>query len=243
MEQVFWNPWHGCHKHSEGCANCYVYRRDSSVDRDASVVTKTQSFNLPVGRSRSREYKLKSGSLVWACFTSDFFVEEADEWRTDAWKMIRERTDCTFIIPTKRIERFTVSLPSDWDDGYDNVIVCCTVENQKRADERLPVFLSLPIKHRWIFCEPLLERIDIEKYLGTGIDKVSVGGESGSNARVCDFEWVKYLSVQARRKNVSFTYHQTGAKLLKDGRLYRIDRKFQHSQAKKAGLDYTVKGL
>lgn len=239
MESVSWNPWHGCRKISEGCLNCYVYRRDGEVDRDASEIKKTQSFNLPVQRNRGREYKLKSGSVVWTCFTSDFFIEEADEWRVDAWKMIRERSDCTFIIPTKRIERFSECVPSDWGEGYDNVVICCTAENQKRADQRLPVFLSLPIKHRQIFCEPLLEHIDIETYLDERIDEFSCGGESGPDARVCDFEWVKSLSEQAKRKNVSFSYHQTGAKLLKDCKVYRIDRKHQHSQAEKAGVNYS----
>lgn len=233
-----WNLWHGCHKISEGCKNCYVYRRDSSVDRDASQVLKTQNFNLPVKRSRGREYKIPSGSTIWTCFTSDFFIEEADEWRVEAWKMIRERSDCSFIIPTKRIERMEECLPSDWGDGYDNVTICCTVENQKRADQRLPVFLALPIKHRQIYCEPLLEKIDIEKYLDERIEVVAAGGESGFNARVCDFDWIKSLSEQARRKNVGFHFHQTGARFVKDGKLYKIERKYQHSQARKAKIDY-----
>ena len=241
MAAVNWNLWHGCHKISEGCKNCYVYRRDSSVDRDASKVVKTQNFNLPVRRSRNGEYKVPHGSLVWTCFTSDFFIEEADEWRADAWKMIRERSDCTFIFITKRIDRFYECIPSDWGDGYDNVHIGCTIENQKRADQRLPIFLSAPIKHRFICCEPLLEKIDVSQYLCDKVDELSAGGESGFNARVCDFEWVKSLSMQAQNANVSFSYHQTGAKLLKDGKLYKIDRKYQHSQAKKAGINYSKK--
>ena len=39
-----WNPWHGCKKYSEGCLNCYVYRRDASVGRDASIVARTTAF-------------------------------------------------------------------------------------------------------------------------------------------------------------------------------------------------------
>lgn len=243
MQGVNWNLWHGCHKISEGCQNCYVYRRDSSVDRDASAVTKTQNFNLPVKRSRGGEYKIPLGSFVWTCFTSDFFIEEADGWRTDAWKMIKERSDCTFLFITKRIERIYDCLPSDWGEGYDNVIIGCTVENQKQADRRLPVFLSAPIKHRQIFCEPLLEEIDLTKYLCGKIEAVGAGGESGPDARVCDFDWVKSLSEQAKKADISFSYHQTGARLLKDGRFYKIDRRFQHSQAKKSGIDYNKKGM
>ena len=43
-----WNPWHGCTKCSPGCQNCYVYRRDAEFGKDASIVKKTASFNLPV---------------------------------------------------------------------------------------------------------------------------------------------------------------------------------------------------
>ena len=48
-----WNPWHGCHKISPGCLHCYVYRRDESVGRDASVVAKTADFDLPIRRGRN----------------------------------------------------------------------------------------------------------------------------------------------------------------------------------------------
>ena len=62
-----------------------------------------------------------------------------------------------FFDPDKRIDRFLVSLPEDWGGGYDNVNIGCTVENQAKADERLPLFLSYPIKRRFIACAPLLE--------------------------------------------------------------------------------------
>lgn len=238
MEDVTWNLWHGCHKTSEGCKNCYVYRMDSSFEKDSSIVKKTRNFNLPVKRTRLGEYKIPSGTDIYTCFTSDFFLEDADEWRVDAWRMIRERSDCRFIIFTKRIERIYDCLPSDWLDGYDNVVIGCTVENQKRADLRLPVFLNAPIKHRYIICEPLLENIDASKYLDSSkIEQVLVGGESGENARVCDFNWVLNLRQQCENNSISFKYHQTGAKLIKDGRLFRIDRKLQHSQADKANIN------
>lgn len=46
-----WNPWHGCTKCSPGCQNCYVYRRDAEFGKDASIVKKTASFNLPVKKT------------------------------------------------------------------------------------------------------------------------------------------------------------------------------------------------
>ncbi len=158
---VTWNPWHGCHKISTGCQNCYVYRQDSKFEKDSSIVKKTNNFNLPIKRTRSKEYKIPSGDMVYTCFTSDFLLEVADDWRIDAWRMIAERRDLKFLFITKRIHRFHVSLPDDWGDGYENVAVGCTVENQERADYRLPIFLNLPIKHRLIICEPLLTDINL----------------------------------------------------------------------------------
>ena len=74
-----WNPWHGCHKISPGCLNCYVYRRDASLGKDASVVKKTGDFDLPLKRDRQGRWKLNE-SPVYTCMTSDFFLDEADPW-------------------------------------------------------------------------------------------------------------------------------------------------------------------
>ena len=232
-----WNLWHGCKKISPGCKNCYVYRRDESIGLDPSDIHKTNSFDLPIRKNRAGEYKIPSGSVVYTCFTSDFFIEEADEWRKDAWEIIRKRPDCMFFIVTKRIDRFYISLPDDWGDGYDNVFINSTVEKQAMADYRLPLLLKAPIKHKGIACEPLLERVDLRKYLSPEIEIVGAGGESGSNARVCEFDWVLDIRDACIEAGVEFTYHQTGAKLKKDGKIYNIPRKYQHSQAHRAGID------
>ena len=235
---VSWNPWHGCHKISEGCRHCYVYRQDSCYDKDSSVVTRTAAFDLPVKRRRNGDYRVPSGERVYACFTSDFFLEEADEWRAEAWAMIRERSDLSFLIPTKRIDRFGVALPADWGDGYDHVAIACTIENQDRLNYRLPLFKALPIRHRLLFCSPLLGPLDFAGYLDDDIEEVSVGGESGTEARICDYDWVLDIRRQCVAKGVPFNFHQTGARLRKDGHIYRIRREFQHSQARRAGIDY-----
>ena len=186
---LMWNPWHGCHKISQGCKNCYVYSKDITFGKDSSIVTKTSNFNLPLKKNINGQYKLTGGKLIYTCITSDFFVEEADSWRKDAWNMIDKRKDLTFLIITKRADRFFYSLPSNWKDGYDNVIISCTVENQSRADYLLPIYLKLPIKHKSITCSPILERIDFSDYLHF-VEELVVGGESGSNARVCDYDWI-----------------------------------------------------
>ena len=237
---AIWNPWHGCRKISPGCANCYVYRRDESIGKDASIVTKTGDYNLPLKRNRQGQYKLTADDgVVFTCMTSDFFLEEADDWRQDCWDMIRERTDLQFHIITKRIDRFAQCIPPDWCNGWDHVTICSTCENQDRTDYRLPILLNLPIKHREIISEPLLGEIDMEQYLATGlIDHVTCGGESGDLARPCDFRWIQMIRRQCIRCGVPFTFKQTGAVFIKDGKVYHIDRKLQMAQAKKSGYSY-----
>lgn len=232
-----WNPWHGCHKLSAGCQNCYVYRGDARHQKDSSIVVKTTDFDLPIRHSRDGGYKVPSGAWVWTCFTSDFLVEDADVWREQAWRMMRERSDCTFFFITKRIDRFLACVPDDWGDGYPNVHIGCTMENQDRADYRLPILLSAPIRQKYIACEPLLTDIDFHGALGPEILQLVAGGESGNAARNCQYEWVLHLRQQCIDAGISFWFKQTGANFTKDGKTYAIRRALQHQQARKANIN------
>ena len=237
-----WNPWHGCTKISPGCKHCYVYRQDAmySSEISSSEVKKNADFNLPIKRKRDKTFKVLSGTLLYTCMTSDFFVDEADAWRAEVWQMIKIRKDVQFFIFTKRIDRFQVQLPDDWGEGYDNVIIGCTVENQAMADYRLPIFNELPIKHKAIIVAPMLEKMDISNYLNDSIEEVATSGESGAEARICDYDWILDLRRQCIEKDIPFCFHHTGAKLRKDGKLYRIRRYHQISQARKAGINYKI---
>lgn len=145
---VMWNLWHGCHKFSEGCRYCYVYRGDAKRNVDSSVVVKTKNFDLPVYR-------------------------------------------------------------------------------------------AIPIKHKIIICEPLLEEINLDAYnIGEWVEQVVAGGESGYEARICNFDWIMKLHDICVKNNVSFWFKQTGSKFVKEGILYTVKRQFQHSQARKAGINF-----
>ncbi|MCE5342855.1 MAG: phage Gp37/Gp68 family protein [Eubacteriales bacterium] len=233
-----WNPWHGCHKYSAGCLHCYVYRRDAKYELDASAVRKNAAFDLPVRRARDGSYKLKGPDEVFTCFTSDFFLDEADEWRPEAWRMMRARPDLHFFFITKRILRFREGLPEDWGEGYPNVSIGTTCENQAAADERMPYFLSLPIRQKTIVCEPMLEAVNLRPYLGPGIAQVVAGGESGEDARLMRCDWVRNLRSQCEAAGVPLWFKQTGARFENDGRIYRIPRRLQFSQARKSGFSW-----
>lgn len=233
---VNWDPWRGCRKCSEGCRHCYIHKGDAKRGVDTSVIQKTEHFTKPVLRLKNGSYKMKP-ALVYTCFSGDFLIEEADPWRWECWEMIRERSDCRFLFLTKRIERFMDCVPADWGSGYENVIVGCTVENQKNAEKRLAIFRDLPIRHKCIIAQPLLEAISVEPYL-EGIELVVAGGESDRAARPLDYAWILDLREQCIRKNVSFEFRQCGTHFIKDGRMYHIPTKDLCSQAKKAGINF-----
>lgn len=157
-----WNPWQGCHKVSEGCKNCYMYRDMKRYGKTPDAVIRS----APATFLQPRQNKSwKSGDKVFVCSWSDFFHEAADAWRPEAWDLIRERDDVRYIIVTKRIERAAACLPPGWGEGWPHVAILVSVENQKRAGERIPSLLRLPAKIRGLSLEPLIDFVDISQWI------------------------------------------------------------------------------
>lgn len=237
---AMWNPWRGCHKYSEGCRFCYIHKGDARRGVDTNVVTKADNSLAPIERykrgEKKGEYKIKSGETVYLCFSSDFLLPDADQWRSDCWRIMRERPDLNFLFLTKRIERFMDCIPPDWGDGYKNVTVGCTVENQAAADKRLSLFDTLPIHHKDIILQPMLEKINIERHLD-GVELVVVGGESDRNARPLDYAWVLDVREQCLRQGVKFEFRQCGSNFVKSGKLYQLPVRQLMSQARKANIN------
>jgi protein gp37 len=229
-----WEPWTGCYAASDGCTYCYFYG-PYAKRYGQNHITKTDKFDWPIRKNAKGEYNIKGGKILATCFATDFFLPEADELRAEAWAIIKERQDIDFLILTKRIDRFAVSLPVDWGDGYDNINIGCSVENQELADKRLPVFLSYPIKRRFVACSPLLGPIDLKEYL-SGIDHVTVSGETGREARVCDYDWVVDLRGQCLAAGISFWFKGTGSFFRRDGVIHKINPYKQGSLAKELDM-------
>ena len=182
-----WNPWHGCIKCSEGCQNCYVYYLDKMRGKSGADIYRTKTgFRYPLSRDKTGRFKIQSGEMISVCMTSDFFLKEADEWRAEAWDMMRIRSDVIFYLLTKRPERIRSCLPEGWGDGWDNVFLNVTCENQRRADERIPILLELPFRHKGVSCTPLIGPVSLGKYLDSGqIERVLCGGEIYGGRRPC----------------------------------------------------------
>ncbi len=241
-----WNPWHGCKKCSEGCENCYMYFLDAQRGKSGADIYRTKSgFSYPLSKDRSGRYKVKSGEQIRVCMTSDFFLEEADPWRDDAWRIIRQRPDVIFFLLTKRPERVADCLPYDWGDGWENVFFNVTCENQRRADERIPILLDLPFKHKGVMCAPFIGGITLDTYLKTGqLEQVIADGENYAGARPLHYEWVKRLSDECRRYNVTFAFVGTGRRFVKDGKTYAIEgSELQANQAFLSGLSFKGKPI
>ncbi len=234
-----WNPWHGCKKKSEGCQNCFMFYLDKIRGLDGSIISKNKTnFNLPLKKNKNKEYKIKSDEFVRVCMSSDFFLEEADMWRNEAWNIMRQRKDVTFSLLTKRPERIKECLPLDWNDGWDNITIAVSCENQKRVDERIPLLIDLKAKHIWVSLKPFIGEITLEKYLKTGrIETVLCGGESYTGMRPLYYEWVKKIYDECIKYDVEFIFGQTGNTFVKDEKTYHIkDLNIQIEQALKSNL-------
>lgn len=218
-----WNPWQGCTKISPACKNCYMFREKHRYGQDPEVVVRSKppTFNLPIATGKRA---IPPGSLVFTCSWSDWFHSSADEWRDEAWAIIRRRPDCLFLILTKRAERIADHLPDDWGDGYSNVALGVTVEDQRRADERIGRLLAVPAVVRFLSCEPLISPVQLGIQVGGRfeffdhglgdragrIDWVIVGGESGPGARPMNPAWARDLRDQALAAGVAFHFKQWG---------------------------------
>lgn len=115
-----WNPWRGCEKITPGCDHCYMFIAQVRYGRDPSQVVRTQTWRQPIRWNAEAEAARKP-RRVFTCSWSDFFHPDADEWREEAWAVIRSTPWLTYQILTKRPSNIAARLPGDWGDGYRNV--------------------------------------------------------------------------------------------------------------------------
>lgn len=203
-----WNPWHGCRKVSPGCKFCYMFRDKERYGQDPTAVLRSKTkFHEP--------FKWKSPAKVFTCSWSDWFIEDADEWREDAWAIIRATPHLTYQILTKRPENIEDRLPADWGEGYRNVWLGVSVESGKHID-RLDILREVPAAVRFVSFEPLIEYIDYAPLMG--IDWAIIGGESGNETgkwryRPCELMWIYDLIQNCRTYGTAVFVKQLGTYL------------------------------
>ena len=204
------NFWRGCTKVSPGCLNCYMYAGQKRYGLEPTIVTRTAKATW------RQVNKFSAGDSVFVCSWSDFFHVDADQWRDEAWEVIRSRPDLTWIILTKRPQNIAERLPQDWNTGWPNVWLLVTTENQECADHRIPILLDIPAVIHGLSIEPMLEPIDLSHYLHA-LDWVILGGESGLNARPMKKEWAIDIQQQCSKSSTPFFFKQMGGKDRKKG--------------------------
>lgn len=215
-----WNPWTGCYKRSPGCDQCYMYREMLQYGKDPKLVKRSapDTFNAPLAWARYWEnpdrkprkvLPPKPGDYVFACSWSDWFIKQADEWRAEAWDIVK-RTPFIYQILTKRPDRIESCLPPDWGDGYPNVWLGVSVESQdylKRAD----ILAKIPAALRFISYEPALGSVNFGSVLSR-FGWLIGGGESGYNPRHAPAEWFEYARVQCKAFGIPYFHKQNGGR-------------------------------
>ena len=206
------NFWMGCQPVSEGCKHCYARAEyEEWRKKDFSKVVRSETtFNDPV---KWQEEAAEEGKVfkVFTSSWSDFFHPAADEWRAEAWNIIRRTPNLLWQVLTKRAECIADRLPKDWGNGYPNVCLGVTVEMKKYL-WRMDVLRKIPANTRYVIAEPILEDLmpDIEQHI-EGFDQVMVGGESGNGTmdfRPMDEQWVRNLRDMCKARNIAFYFKQ-----------------------------------
>jgi protein gp37 len=212
------NFWQGCKKVSPGCLNCYMFRDKKRFGQDPTKIIRSKPATF-----RS-SLKYKPGDKIFVCSWSDFFIEEADEWRDDAWDIIRKTPHLIYQILTKRPENIKDRLPHDWP--LENVWLGVTAENQDMADLRIPILLSTQAVLRFVSIEPMVGPVDLERIMAkmphggksmwnsltspcfNEIDWVICGGETGPNSREMSPLWALSLKEQCAMNDTPFFMKQ-----------------------------------
>jgi protein gp37 len=199
-----WNPWHGCRKVSPGCGHCYMFRDKKRFGQDPTIVVRSAEASFQAPR------RWRAPRRVFTCSWSDFFITDADRWRSDAWEVIRETPHHTYQILTKRPERVREHIP--WsDEPWPNVWLIVSAEDQKHLEDRWRLIAGVPAIVRGLSIEPLLGPIDLTAPLRSQLlSWVIVGGESGPHARAMDASWVRTLRDQCVEAGVPFFFKQWG---------------------------------
>jgi protein gp37 len=216
------NPWWGCAHVSPGCQNCYAETWAKRVGEKVWGVKEGRRFFTdkhwaePLKWNEDAESDQQRKRVFCASMADVFELRtDLDVWRERLWQLISVTPWLDWLLLTKRPQNILNMVP--WENDWpSNVWVGTTVEDQKRADERLPIILKIPAKCRFLSCEPLLGAVDLSKWTQSpeegffSIDWVIAGGESGPNARAMLPGWARQLRDQCRVSKIPFHFKQWG---------------------------------
>ncbi|MFH1635591.1 MAG: phage Gp37/Gp68 family protein [Chloroflexota bacterium] len=244
VKGVVWNPTTGCTKVSAGCKNCYAERIAKRFWKDrkfTEVRCHPERLDIPLHWKKPRRIFVDSMSDL-------FHPDVPDEFIRDIWIVMHECKLHTFMILTKRPERMQWLLNRQFGPHLieSNVWLGVSCEDQKTADERIPLLVQTSAALRFVSIEPMLGKIDLSEYLDhcsyycdhgdmypeghrperPKIDWLICGCESGSGARPMNLDWARSLRDQCVSAGIPFFLKQAviDGKLVKmpelDGRIW-----------------------
>jgi protein gp37 len=216
------NPWVGCTKVSPGCDHCYAEgwaKRTGGAALWQGERRRTTAANWrQVLKWNAQAAAAGERKRVFCASLADVFDNQVpDTWRQDLWCLILDTPNLDWLLLTKRPQNIAKLVPGSWSEqGYRNVWLGTTAENQAEADRRIPHLLAVPAAVRFLSCEPLLGPVDL-RAVSWGhsnalhrIDWVIAGGESGPGARPMHPNWARGLRDQCAAAGVPFFFKQWG---------------------------------
>lgn len=216
------NPWWGCSKVSPGCEHCYAETWSKRLGLKVWGGSQERRFFSDKHWKEPLKWNADarddhSRKRVFCASMADVFESrsELNEWRDRLWSLIPETPWLDWLLLTKRPQNILAMVPwhTEWPS---NVWIGTTVEDQKRADERLPIFLKIPARTRFLSCEPLIGPVDLSAWTTRrskdllSIDWVIAGGESGPHSRPMYPSWARTLRDQCQSARIPFHFKQWG---------------------------------
>jgi protein gp37 len=170
------NPWWGCQKVSPGCSNCYaetlskrfgknIWGPPHATDRR---IFGDKHWHEPV-KWNARAQREGRRSRVFCASMADVFEDhpQVGRERRRLFELIEATPHLDWQLLTKRPENVRGMVPELWNlRGWPiNVWIGTSVEDQQRADERIPALIDTPATVRFLSCEPLLGAVDLTRWL------------------------------------------------------------------------------
>ncbi len=202
-----WNPWLGCTPCGLECRACYAKTIIENKKGDFSRLLPTTSTWSAPYTLNARAGRLGQTAFIFSASMSDWFHQDADQWRDDAWRVVRDCQRLTWLIPTKRSERILDHLPADWEENFQHVWLGATC-GVRSAFNRVNDLRKVPCTKRFLSIEPLME--DISDIDLSGIGWVLVGGMSGdqSGKYPMKIEWAASLYDVTRQTGTPYFFKQ-----------------------------------